>query len=125
MAERRLGFLAMAAACCACQQAGVQVTQTSPPVTVPPAAITKLEVVGNHAGRLMKLQVDGKVVFEGRGHLDPPGVTWTLNIQPGSTPAPVELTIEPCDAPFAAELPRNGGVHAVIIKGCEVKFARG
>lgn len=90
----------------------------------PPAlpAITKLEVVGNHAGRLMKLAIDGKVVFEGRGHLDPPGVTWTHSVSSGGGPAPIELQIEPCEAPFKADMARDGGVHALIIQDCEIRL---
>lgn len=95
------------------------------PAAAQPSLMSKLEVVGNHAGRMMKLHVDGKLVFEGNGHLDPPGVTWTLNVAPGSEPAPIELTIEPCEAPFKADVPRNGGVHTLIIQGCDVKIVRG
>lgn len=88
----------------------------------PLPAITKLEVVGNHAGRLMNLEIDGKVVFEGRGHLDPPGVTWTHSVPFGGGPAPIELRIEPCEAPFKADMARDGGVHALIIQGCEIRL---
>lgn len=123
MANLRLSLAAVAAtACCACQQAGAQVAQGASS-DAGQATPTRLEVLGNYAGRLLKLQVDGKTVFEGRGHLDPPGFTWAFNILPGSALASAELTIEPCAAPFAAKLPRNGKVHAVIIQDCDVRFA--
>ncbi len=77
MRKRDLAVASLAL-CAACDMAVAQ-----PPV------ITKLEVVGNHAGRMMKLTVDGQLEFEGRGHLDPPGVVWTLNVRPGGEPAPI------------------------------------
>jgi hypothetical protein len=110
---RRLDLAAAAAAAlCLC---GVAMAK--------PQAITKLEVVGNHAGRMMKLAVDGVVVFEGRGHLDPPGVTWTLDIQPGDGPAKLMLEIEPCEKSFGLALPRDGQTYALIIQGCAVELA--
>jgi len=84
--------------------------------------LTRLEVIGNHAGKQMKLAIDGEVVFEGYGHLDPPGVTWTLIVKPGDAPAPLELTIEPCETPFKAELPRDGKTHSLLIQGCDIKL---
>lgn len=123
MADPRFSLAALTAlACCACQQAGAQVAQGASDAAGQTAP-ARLEVVGNYAGRVLKLQVDGMTVFEGRGHLDPPGFTWAFNISPGPAVASAELTIEPCAAPFAAKLPRNGKVHAVIIQDCDVRFA--
>lgn len=89
-----------------------------------PPTLSKLEVVGNYAGRVMKLTVDGKVEYEGRGHLDPPGVTWRINVLPGAEPAPVELEIEPCEQPVRASMPRDGATYALIIQGCDIRLVK-
>lgn len=82
---------------------------------------TRLEIVGNYAGRALKLEIDGKVVFEGYGHLEPPGVTWTLTLSGESDPAPLKLDQQDCET-FSASIPRDGKVHTLLIQGCEVKL---
>lgn len=84
---------------------------------------SKFEIVGNHAGRLLKLTVDGKVIFEGRRHLEPPGMTWIVDVPPGLEAAPLELQIEPCEAPFKASVPRDGKQRLLVIRNCEFELA--
>jgi hypothetical protein len=92
-------------------------------VAQPPQA-SKFEIVGNHAGRMLKLTVDGKVIFEGRRHLEPPGMTWIVDVPPGLEPAPLELAIEPCEQPFRAVVPRDGKTWALVIQACDIKLTQ-
>lgn len=88
------------------------------------AMVTKLEILGNYAGRKLKLTVDGRVEWDGYGHLNPSGMSWLVTVQPGEAPAPVELQIETCEEPFVAEMPRDGGLYALIIQDCAIKLAK-
>lgn len=95
------------------------------PAMAQPQATTQLEVLGNYAGRKLQLTLDGRSEWDGYGHLNPPGVSWILSIKPGDEPALLELSIEPCETPFKAELPRDGKTHALLIQGCEIKLLAG
>lgn len=104
--------------------AGCGHAAAQPPVDpAPVSASTRLEILGNYAGRKLKLTVDGRVEWDGYGHLNPPGMSWIITVKPGDAPAPIELQIEQCEAPFTAEMPRDGGEHALIIQGCEIKLS--
>lgn len=89
-----------------------------------PQAGAKLEVLGDYAGRKLKLTVDGKVEWDGYGHLNPQGMSWFITVNPGDTPAPIELQIEPCEQPFTADIPRDGATRALIIQGCEIRLVK-
>lgn len=101
---------------------GVAAAQT--PVQTPTApTLTRIEILGNYAGRKLKLTVDGRVEWDGYGHLNPPGMSWFITVQPGEGPAPIELQIDQCEGSFKTEVPRNGQEFALIIQGCEIKLA--
>lgn len=108
------GLIALAA----CVQAAAQPLQAPGQVT----ATTRLEILGDYAGRKLKLTVDGRVEWDGYGHLNPPGMSWFITVEPGQAPVPVELQIEPCTEPFKATFPRDGETRALIIQGCDVKL---
>ena len=103
-----------------CGHAVAEPQIATPPVTT----VTKLEILGNYAGRKLKLTVDGRVEWDGYGHINPPGMSWFITVQPGEAPAPVELQIEACEEPFVAEMPRDGGLYALIIQDCAIKLAK-
>lgn len=87
-----------------------------------PSAVTRIEVLGNYAGRKIKLIIDGRVEWDGYGHLNPPGVSWLIDVKPGEAPAPIEVQIDQCETPFKEEMPRDGKTHALIIQGCDIKL---
>lgn len=103
-----------------CGHAAAEQQVAATPVT----AVTKLEILGDYAGRKLKLTVDGRVEWDGYGHLNPPGMSWFITVPPGAAPAPVELQIEQCEELFEAEMPRDGGVYALIIQGCDIALAK-
>lgn len=84
-----------------------------------PRLLTPVEIVGDYAGKQMKLVIDGQTVFEGRGQLQRPGQRWIFQVQPGSAPADLMLELEGC-AIYRTQVWRSGGLNAIIIQGCNV-----
>ena len=111
----------MSAALVALAGAAMAQTLDQPPVA---PTLTKVEVLGNYAGRQLKLTVDGRVEWDGYGHLNPPGMSWFITVKPGEAPALVELQMEQCEAPFRAEMPRDGGAYALIIQDCDARLVK-
>lgn len=121
-------FLALALGACA-------VTPSTPPIepaalpvaSMPPEQprlLTPVEIVGDYAGKQMKLVIDGQTVFEGRGQLMRPEQRWIFQVQPGNAPADLALELENC-AVYRGQISRTGGLQAVMIKGCVVALIGG
>jgi hypothetical protein len=94
----------------------------TPPGSAP--LLTRVEVVGNYAGRDMVLKIDGRVEYQGRGQLHPPGMSWTIPTANLGKPSTLELTIEPCPAPFSATYEQDGVQRYLVIQDCEIRFGR-
>jgi len=89
-----------------------------------PPLLTKIEVVGDYAGRNMLLRIDGRVEYEGRGQLHPPGMTWTIPTPNLGKTSIIELTIEPCTDTFKADYEQDGVQRALIIQNCDIRLVR-
>lgn len=90
----------------------------------PPAPrATYIEIVGNYHGRDLRLNLNGETVAQGRQHLLPTGVAWREQL-PMADEIDLELTIEPCDAPFRATFAASGPAPAIIISGCDIRLSR-
>lgn len=116
-------FLALVLGACTATPSTPQIEPAALPVaSMPPEQprlLTPVEIVGDYAGKQMKLVIDGQTIFEGRGQVSPPGVRWVTQVQPGSTPAALILELEGCAA-YNGQIWRSGGLHLVRIEGCTV-----
>ena len=82
----------------------------------------KLEIVGNYAGRLIDFKLDGRVILQGRGHLNPPGVSWIETVY-AAAPVPLRFEIENCPA-FEATLTPGGPAYTLVVQGCDLKLVQ-
>jgi hypothetical protein len=99
-------------------------TAQVPDQSVAPQTDARIEILGNYAGRKIKLTVDGRVEWDGYGHLNPSGMSWFIDVKPGEAPVPIELQIDQCETPFKEAVPRDGKTHALIIRGCEIRLSK-
>ena len=96
-----------------------EVAQTAPEI-VGPLHVTLL---GNYAGKVVRLEVDGEVLVERRMMFPPPGATDRFDIPLGpARSVPVKLDIEGCPASWTGEFELQPGQnHALIVQGCGVE----
>jgi hypothetical protein len=84
-----------------------------------PRLETPVEIVGDYAGRMMRLVIDGQVIHDGRAEARAPGTRWLEQVAPGTAPAEVILEIENCPA-YRSQIFRSGVLNAISINGCNV-----
>jgi hypothetical protein len=118
MIRTHLAALMLLAACAATPAPQPGAASPSMPPEVPRPA-TPVEIMGDYAGRMMKLTIDGRVVQDGRADARPAGARWLEQVAPGSSPADLILELEGC-AVYRAQIFRTGGLQAVSINGCNV-----
>lgn len=121
-------FLALVLGACTATPSTPQIEPAALPVaSMPPEQprlLTPVEIVGDYAGKQMKLVIDGETVFEGRGQLMRPEQRWIFQVQPGNAPADLTLELENCAA-YRGQIWRSGGLQAVMIKECSVTLIGG
>jgi hypothetical protein len=84
-----------------------------------PRLETPVEIVGDCAGRVMKLTIDGRITQEGRAEARPSGTRWIEQVAPGRSPAELVLELENCPI-YRTQISRNGVLNAISISGCNV-----
>ena len=114
----RLLLAATMLSACAATPAPLSVSAVPMPPEVPRME-TPVEIMGDYAGRVMKLTLDGRTVHDGRAESRPPGARWIEQVAPGRSPADLVLELENCPI-YRAQVFRTGVLHAVSINGCNV-----
>lgn len=114
-----LRTISLAAVLCA-SPASAQPPNGEPPRSEP--LQTRLEILGDYAGRLIKFTLDNRIVLDGRGHLNLPGVSWIETVY-AAGPVPLRFEIENCPV-FEAALTPGGAMYALIVQGCDLKLVQ-
>jgi hypothetical protein len=112
-------LLAAATLLTACASAPAPQLAAAPMPPEVPRPETPVEIMGDYAGRTLKLTLDGRVVHDGVAAARPPGRRWIENVAPGAAPAELILELETCPV-YRTQVFRSGVLHAVSINGCNV-----
>ena len=84
--------------------------------------MSHIKIVGNYAGKNLKLLINDLVLAERVQHLLPPGVSWQLAT--GSGPARrvmADLKIEPCPDWRQEILLAPDAVTTIIVRDCKIE----
>lgn len=113
----------------ACAPATTAMVPQEPPTVVVQevAGPVYVTLLGNYAGKQIRLEVDGQVLVERRMMFPPPGAEDRFLIPLGpARSVPVRLDIAGCPAPWTGEFQvQQGQNHVLIFDGCDIRAGRG
>ena len=89
-----------------------------------PRAEDSLEVLGDYAGRMMVVLVNGEKVYSGQRPLEPEGVSWLLDMDDPDWPVTLEVIFPDCHAPFITYLGKDDAPHTLLVQGCELEILK-
>jgi len=95
----------------------------SPPAPVAPGPLD-LTLLGDYAGRVMTLEVDGRILVEGRLNFPPPGAEHRFEVDMGAARrVGVTLQIEDCVEAWSGEADlQPWNTSYLLIQGCDIQL---
>ena len=120
---RLIPIIALALAACANAATG----QPQPePASVPEPGMSRVGLLGDFAGRQLRITVDDQVLVDGRLNFPPPGAETRFEAGIGlERVSPVQVAIEGCDETWSGQIllvPRR--TSHLLIEGCSVRSFR-
>ncbi|NHK27098.1 hypothetical protein FF098_004160 [Parvularcula flava] len=93
-----------------------------PPPMQPPPQKNEFEIVGDYAGKMLVMRVNGREIYSGQRPLEPAGVRWQLRHDIQSYPADLSISIEGCAGIAALTVPEAEEGPLLIFRGCDVEM---